>query len=47
MDFTWSIPELAPIYRQSDPYSLQVTTTNIDNDGIYTVFLENKITYEA
>jgi len=45
MTFTWTIPSLAPIYKTADPYGLMVTTTNIDFDGTYTVFLENHIVY--
>jgi hypothetical protein len=37
---------LAPIYRTSDPYTLQVTTTNVNTIGVYTVFLTNQITYK-
>jgi len=39
MEFTWTIPTLAPIYRTSDPYTLQVTTSNTKQLGVYTVFL--------
>ena len=46
MTFKWTIPTGAPIYQQSDPYSLMVFTTNMDNDGLYTVFLENHIEYD-
>ena len=46
MEFTWTIPPLAPIYRTSDPYTLQVTTSNTKQVGVNTVFLQNKITYK-
>ena len=45
MTFTWTIPTLAPIYRQADPYSLNILTTNIENADVYTVFLQNAIVY--
>ena len=47
MTFKWTIPTGAPIYQQTDPYSLMIFTTNIDNDGLYTVFLENHIEYDG
>ena len=31
----------------SDPYSLMVFSTNMDSDGTYTVFLNNKISYDG
>lgn len=45
MKFTWSIPEFAPIYKTEDPYKLLISTTNVDRAGIYTVFMQNEITY--
>lgn len=45
MEFKWTIPTGAHIFRQSDPYSLQILTTDVKQDGIYTVFLENHIEY--
>ena len=47
MEFTWTIPTGAPINRQADPYSLMVFSTNMDNDGTYTVFLNNVIEYDG
>ena len=47
MTFVWTLPTGAPIYKLSDPYSLMIYTTNIESDGIYTVFLENHIEYEG
>ena len=45
MVFTWTIPSGAPIFPKQDPYALLVSTTNVKTAGIYTVFLDNKITY--
>lgn len=45
MDFKWTIPAGAHIFKQQNPYSLQVTTTDVGQDGIYTVFLKNHIEY--
>ena len=47
MQFTWTIPTGSPINRMSDPYSLMVFSTNMDSDGTYTVFLNNKISYDG
>jgi hypothetical protein len=45
MVFTWTIPSGAPIYATSDPYAVLVTTSNTADAGIYTLFLDNAITY--
>lgn len=45
MVFTWTIPSGAPIYPKQDPYALLVSTQNVNTAGIYTVFLDNAITY--
>ena len=47
MSFKWTIPSGSPIYSTSDPYSLLVTSANVKNEGIYTVFLDNTIVYDG
>lgn len=45
MTFTWTIPSGAPIYKTSDDYTLQVTSSNVALEDVYTVFLANHIEY--
>lgn len=50
MEFTWTIvknnPDITPpIFRTDDPYTLLVSSSVTDVDGIYTVILQNSITY--